>query len=65
MSDDREPRRGRFLGIPYDFAPLTWRRFKAGIWNPDEERILIPKVWGWGYGVNLQQVARRLRLVRR
>jgi Family of unknown function (DUF5808) len=51
-----------FLGMPYDWRPLTWRRIKAGLWNPADRHIFVPKVYGWGYGINLAEVARRLRL---
>jgi hypothetical protein len=59
-----ENKTGRFLGIPYDWRKPTLIRLKKGIWNPDAQRIFIPKVYGWGYGINLYEVARRLRLVR-
>ena len=55
-------RTGRFLGMPYDWRPPTWARLKAGIWSPRERRIFIPKVYGWGYSINLAEVARRLHL---
>jgi hypothetical protein len=58
-----QDRQGRFLGLPYDFRPLTLARLRRGAWDAEDRRILVPKVWGWGYGVNLHEVARRLRLL--
>lgn len=55
---------GRFLGLPYDWRPITWARVRVGIWNPDDRHLLVPKTFGWGYSVNLYAVARWLRLVR-
>jgi hypothetical protein len=53
---------GRFLGIPYDWRKPTLERLKRGAWDPEQRRILIPKVYGWGYGINFYEVARRLHL---
>jgi uncharacterized membrane protein len=33
-------------------------------WNRKDRRIFTPKSFGWGYSVNLAEVARRLRIVR-
>jgi hypothetical protein len=33
-------------------------------WNPRDRRFLTPKAYGWGYDLNLYEVARRLRLVK-
>ena len=58
-------RTGRFLGLPYDWRPLTRARVRQRWWNPDDRRILTPKAFGWGYDLNLHEVACRLRLRRR
>jgi Family of unknown function (DUF5808) len=63
-ADGRKSRTGTFLGVPYDWRWPTRERLKAGVWNPDDRRIFVPKVYGWGYGVNLREIARRARLVR-
>ncbi len=55
---------GTFLGVPYDWRPPTVARVKSPWWNADDRRIFTPKSWGWGYDVNLLEVARRLRLRR-
>jgi hypothetical protein len=55
-------RTGRFLGIPYDWRRPTLERVRREVWNPQERRLLVPKAFGWGYGVNLAEVARRLGL---
>jgi hypothetical protein len=55
---------GRFLGIPYDWRKPTLGRLKRGVWDPEQRRRLIPKVYGWGYGINLYEVARRLHLAK-
>ena len=55
---------GRFLGLPYDWRRPTPERLKGGFWDPVDRRVFVPKVYGWGYGLNLHEVARRLRLVR-
>jgi hypothetical protein len=59
-----EDKRGRFLGLPHDWRRPTRERLKRGTWDPEERQVLVPKVYGWGYGINLYEIARRLRLVR-
>jgi hypothetical protein len=56
---------GRFLGLPYDWRKPTRARLKRGVWNPDERRVFVPKVYGWGYGVNFHELARLLGLIER
>jgi hypothetical protein len=53
-------RSGKLLGIPYDFSRLTGERLRRGAWDPDNPKVLVPKAWGWGYGINLHAVARRI-----
>ena len=55
---------GKFLGIPYDWRRPTAARVKSRWWNRDDRRIFTPKSWGWGYDVNVAELARRLRLRR-
>jgi len=31
-------------------------RVRARWWNPDDSRLLTPRVWGWGYDLNLYWV---------
>jgi uncharacterized protein DUF5808 len=64
VRDDGRRRQGTFLRIPYDFRRLTTARARCGMWDPDSPRILVPKAWGWGYGINLHALARTLRLIR-
>jgi hypothetical protein len=52
--------RGRFLGLPYDWRKPTLRRVRHELWNRRERRILVPKAFGWGYGLNLNALLRRL-----
>jgi len=54
---------GRFLGMPYDFRRPTWQRFQERVWNSSDRRIFTPKTFGWGFTINLYEVARRLGLV--
>jgi hypothetical protein len=59
------PLRGSLLGIPYSFEPPTPGRVKATVWNRDNDDLLAPHVYGWGYSLNLHALARRLGLVAR
>jgi hypothetical protein len=55
---------GRVLGIPYDFRPPTARRIAHRWWNLLDGRVLVPRVWGAGWDVNLGAVAVSLGIVR-
>ena len=59
-----ENKTGRVLGVPYDWRKPTRERLKRGVWDPEQRRMFIPKVYGWGYGIDFYEVARRLGLVR-
>lgn len=53
---------GRFFGIPYDYRRPTLDRVKKTWWNPNDERILIPRSIGMGWDINLYQVRRQVEL---
>jgi hypothetical protein len=54
---------GKVLGVPYDFRMPTLERLQQRIWNPDDERIIVPHVIGIGWTFNLYQIKRRLQLL--
>lgn len=54
---------GHALGVPYDFRMPTAGRVRRRLWNPDDERVFVPHVWGIGWTVNLYQLRRRLGLL--
>ncbi len=55
--DDRQ---GRFLGMPYDWRRPTRRRLRSRAWNADDPKVLTPKTYGWGYGINFRGLWRKL-----
>ncbi len=56
----KEPRTGKFLGVPYDWRRKGFvARLKARWWNRNEPRLFPPRAFGWGYAINF---ARLLRL---
>jgi hypothetical protein len=52
---------GTFLGLPYDWRRPTWDVVRERVWNPDDPRILTPKVLGWGWTINLGRLWRLTR----
>jgi hypothetical protein len=52
--------RGRFLGLPHDWRKPTLARLRHELWNPRSRRILVPKAFGWGYGITFAALLRRL-----
>jgi hypothetical protein len=48
---------GEVLGfVPYDFRPPTAERMRERWWNPGDNRLFVPQVFGVGWTVNLAQV---------
>ena len=52
---------GRVGPVPYDFRFPTPSRVRERLWNPDEQRLLMPQVFGVGWSLNFGRVARLLR----
>lgn len=51
---------GKLWGfLPYDFRRPTWTRIKERLWNPEDERIWTPRVFGAGWSINLYQLRER------
>lgn len=48
--------------VPYDLRPPTFDRARSRLWNPDDERVLTPHVFGVGWSINAGRIARRLGL---
>lgn len=44
---------GHFLGIPYDWRLPTAAKMKERWWN-ENASMLTPKLWGWGWDLNLR-----------
>jgi len=65
VSDRRRPGvpdpQGYWLGLPYDWRRPTWERRRARWWNPDDRRVFTPKVYGWGYDLNLYRLVHPMR----
>jgi len=57
MADPKKT--GTFLRVPYDWRRPTVERTKQRWWNPDEPRLIVPKVFGWGYDLNLARLLGR------
>lgn len=50
---------GRLFGVvPYDFRRPTLERVRRTLWNPDDERFLVPTVFGVGWTVNVRGATR-------
>ena len=50
---------GTVLGVPYDFRRPTWSKIKSNYWNPDDERIFMPRAFGIGWDINLYRFRER------
>ena len=66
MSDLNRPQKtGKFLGTPYDWRRPTMARIKQRVWNPNDRHLFTPKSFGWGWDINLFELAARLHLKKR
>lgn len=57
-----KPLTGTFLGMPYDFTAPSLDKVKRRTWNPTDDHILAPHIYGWGYSLNFYAIGRRLGL---
>src|SRR3954471_10392798 len=56
--------RDRLFGIlPYDLRRPTLSRFKQTLWNPESDRIFVPKAFGVGWSINFGGLLRRAGIV--
>lgn len=56
---DIEPA-GEVWGIPYDLRLPTAARLARRWWNPADSRVVVPRTFGIGWGLNLGAIAERL-----
>ena len=52
-------KQGKLLGMPFDWRKPTVARFKSRVWDPENPKLFVPKVYGWGYSVNFARLLRR------
>jgi hypothetical protein len=51
----------RLFGVlPYDFRRPTLAQVKQTVWNPQNERILVPQAFGIGWSINVAALLQRL-----
>lgn len=50
---------GKMLGVPYDFRRPTLARIRERMWNPDDPRVVTPRVFGVGWTLNLATLRER------
>ncbi len=54
---------GEVVGfVPYDFRVPTLERARSRWWNPDDDRLFVPQVFGVGWTLNLARLARLVAL---
>jgi hypothetical protein len=47
--------------VPYDFRAPTAEKIKSTLFDPDNDRIIVPQVWGVGWTLNLGRLWRLIR----
>ena len=61
--EPEEPGQARFAGVPIDLSPPTAERVAHTWWNPRDERIFVPRVFGLGWALNMGAVAVKLGVI--
>lgn len=47
--------------VPYDFRMPTLERVQQRLWNPEDERWVVPRVFGVGWTMNVGRVVTVVR----
>ncbi|MBN2247339.1 MAG: DUF1648 domain-containing protein [Coriobacteriia bacterium] len=63
-AEGRPVPQGHVLGMPYDFRGASVERIGSRVWNPADPRILMPRMFGVGWTINLGAIAVKLGLIR-
>ena len=61
--DPQEPTHHRLGGVPIDLTAPTAERVAHTWWNPRDERVFVPRVFGLGWALNVGAVAVKLGLI--
>lgn len=49
---------GQLFGVvPYDLRPPTWTRIRESVWQPESDRLILPRSFGVGWSVNFARIA--------
>lgn len=51
---------GHVVGVPYDFRLPTAERFRQRLWAPDNPCLVVPRVFGVGWTLNLGRLLRHV-----
>lgn len=54
----------RVFGLPVEARGLTRARVRSRAWNPEDPALVVPRLFGAGWTVNLGSLAVKLRLIR-
>jgi hypothetical protein len=47
--------------MPYNWSRPAREDVGKGVWDSADDRVFMPKYYGWGYGINFAALVRRLR----
>jgi hypothetical protein len=50
---------GWFRGMPFNWSRMTREETGKGTWDPEDPRVITPKNYGWGYGINFAALFKR------
>jgi len=62
VGDAESEQPGRF-GVPLDLAPPSGEKVARSWWNPRDERLFVPRVFGLGWAINFGAAAVKLGLI--
>jgi hypothetical protein len=55
---------GEIAKVPYDFRAPSPRRLIRQSWAPEEPRIIVPRAFGVGWGLNFAAIVKQIKRYR-
>jgi hypothetical protein len=55
---------GEIAKVPYDFRAPSPRRLMRQAWAPEDPRIIVPRAFGVGWGLNFAAVVNQIKRYR-
>ena len=55
---------GTYAGVPFEFRRPTLQRIRERLWNPDDDRMFTPHIFGAGWSPNMYQILKRLGAIK-
>lgn len=62
---DQKKEQQTFLGMPMNWEKWDTEKALRTMWNPDDDTLFPPKIFGIGWTINLHAVLRKVGVIKR